>query len=95
MQAHDKHSTERPQWESCRAGGMCARAGPQPGFSNALYMIDGSRKDKVVVGVRFHARTPHILIMTELFFATCDDCRRARSLGQGMDFVWFLKLYQL
>ena len=24
----------------------------------------------MVVGVRFHARTPHILIMTELFFAT-------------------------
>ena len=26
-----------------------------------------------MVGVRFHARTPHILIMTELFFATYDD----------------------
>ena len=29
----------------------------------------------MVVGVRFHARlgTPHILIMTELFFATYDE----------------------
>ena len=50
---------------------MRARLGPQPAFINALYMIGGSRKYKMVVGVRFHAslRTLriHILIVTELF----------------------------
>ena len=42
-----------------------------PTFINALYiMIDGCHKDRMVVRVPFHTRTLHILIMTDLFFAT-------------------------
>ena len=36
-------------------------------------MIDGCHKDRMVVRVPFHARTLHILIMTDLFFATYDE----------------------
>ena len=44
-----------------------------PVFINALYIIDGCRKDRMVVRVRFHASTLHSLIMTDLFFATYDE----------------------
>ena len=37
------------------------------------YMIDGCHKDRMVVRVPFHARTLHIFIMTDLFFATYDE----------------------
>ena len=63
-----------------RVDRMRSRRMPTPAFINALYTIDGSRKDRMVVRVRFHAshsdaRTLHILIMTDLdlFFATYDE----------------------
>ena len=36
-------------------------------------MIDGCHKDRMVVRVPFHARTLHILIMTNLFLATYES----------------------
>ena len=33
-------------------------------------MIGGCHKDSLMVRVRFHARTPHILMMADLFFVT-------------------------
>ena len=66
--------------------------GPQPAFLNDLHMVDGSRKHKVVVGVRFHARTPHtdIVMIINNDPAVFRDLRRARSLDQGMKNAWFL-----
>ena len=37
------------------------------------YIVDGCHKDWMVVRVQFHARTLHILIMTDLFFAIYDE----------------------
>ena len=53
-------------------GRMRTRQMLAPACSNALYMIDGCHNDRMVVRSRFHARTLHILIMANLFFATYD-----------------------
>ena len=44
-----------------------------PAFTNAFYMVGGCHKDGMAVRVPFHARTVHILIMADLFFATYDE----------------------
>ena len=86
MQARDKHSSERPPWESCRLGRMRARLAPQ----QALHIIDGCHKDWMVVRVLFPCKNPSYPDYDRPVFR---DLRRPRSLEQGMENAWFLKLH--
>ena len=77
MQARDKHSSERPPWESRRVGRMRARLAPQQAFISALRIRDGCHKDWMVVRVLFPCKNPsyphYESFMTDLFFATYSE----------------------
>ena len=82
MQARDKHSSERPPWESRRVGRMRWRRMLAPAFINALCIIDGCHKDWMVVRVLFPCKNPSYPHCDRTFLS---DLRRACSLDQGME----------
>jgi hypothetical protein len=69
---------------------MRARLAPQQAFLDALRIRDGCHKDWMVVRVRFPCKNPSYPHYDRPVFR---DLGRARSLDQGMENTWFLKLY--